>query len=119
MRISDWSSDVCSSDLFEAEVDAQVDHARTGAVADHPRPPPPRRPSAVAVHDDGEVAGEGHGLVAGIGDSGLGIRKSRSVRFSEVVPASAFSCLAQSRIPNPESRPLIPPSVPVPWPLPP
>src|SRR3546814_10118202 len=108
MRISDWSSDVCSSDLahahaapmqfhhlalerveeqlhqradlflrpapvlagereqrergdpaFEAEVDAQVDRARTGAVADHPRPPPPRRPSAVAVHDDGEVAGEG------------------------------------------------------------
>src|SRR3546814_20788864 len=45
---------------FEAAVDTQVDRARTGAVADHPRPPTPRRPSAVAVHDNGEVAGEGH-----------------------------------------------------------
>src|SRR3546814_13845030 len=112
MRISDWSSDVCSSDLlerveeqlhqradlflrpapvlagereqrergdpaFEAEVDAQVDRARTGAVADHPRPPQPRRPSDVAVHDEGEVEEPGPGLVTGIGVWGVGIRKDR------------------------------------------
>src|SRR3546814_17991747 len=35
MRISDWSSDVCSSDLPEA----LVDHLRIRPLAAHPRPP--------------------------------------------------------------------------------
>src|SRR5690606_30539413 len=41
---------------LQAEIDAQVDRARAGAVADHARSLAARRPAAVAVHDDGDVA---------------------------------------------------------------
>src|SRR3546814_8292282 len=61
MRISDWSSDVCSSDLLEDALRHRLVRYARGAV---PRRGPPRgqgraRADAVAVDDAGAVAGAG------------------------------------------------------------
>jgi hypothetical protein len=40
----------------EADVDAEVDRAGTGTMADQPRTAATFGPAAVAVHDDGKVA---------------------------------------------------------------
>ena len=45
-------------DAFEAEVDAQVHRARAGTMADHARPVAARGPATIAIHDDGDVAGD-------------------------------------------------------------
>src|SRR5690606_9044880 len=46
----------CADAGVQAEIDAQVDRARAGAMADDARPVALLRPAAVAVHDDGQVA---------------------------------------------------------------
>src|SRR5690606_23667273 len=46
---------------LEAVVDAQVHRARAGAVADHARAAAARGPAPVAVHYDGDVAGDAGG----------------------------------------------------------
>src|SRR3546814_7687224 len=64
MRISDWSSDVCSSDLQREERNAELDGAgdaaahrlRALAVPQSARQAAGVRPAPVAVHDDGDVA---------------------------------------------------------------
>src|SRR5690606_21342274 len=62
--------------LGQAEVDADVDRAGPGAVADHTRPTPALRPPPVAIHDDGQVARDSRGGT-GFGRHGLGGRKCR------------------------------------------
>src|SRR5690606_17023406 len=42
----------------EAEVDRALGRARTGTVADDARAAPALRPAPVAIHDDGQVAGD-------------------------------------------------------------
>ena len=44
---------------LQAEVDADIDRARAGTVADYARATPALRPPPVAVHDDGQMAGHG------------------------------------------------------------
>ncbi|KAG0779054.1 hypothetical protein G6F22_010861 [Rhizopus arrhizus] len=44
---------------FKAALDGAVDRARAGTVADHARAAALLRPTAVAIHDDGNVAGQG------------------------------------------------------------
>src|SRR3546814_16979436 len=57
MRISDWSSDVCASDLIAAAPTPPTNHSRTGPAA-HAQEPPHRR---IAAHgqDDQQVPGQG------------------------------------------------------------
>src|SRR3546814_9225251 len=62
MRISDWSSDVCSSDLLQAQL-APVD---AGAVGDHPR--------------DGAEAG-GDARRGGVGIGGQAVPEHRRVEL--------------------------------------
>src|SRR5690606_30959111 len=47
----------CPDAALKTEVDADVDRACAGAMADGAGPPALFRPAAVAVHDDGQVAG--------------------------------------------------------------
>src|SRR3546814_4077567 len=51
MRISDWSSDVCSSDLHPAEIES-LDHQ-----VDLRAPPPAAQP--VSAREEGEVLADG------------------------------------------------------------
>src|SRR3546814_1385020 len=51
MRISDWSSDVCSSDLVERQL-------RRAAAVGQQRDPPAARPPGVAQHLDGRRSEE-------------------------------------------------------------
>src|SRR5690606_9486931 len=51
----------CADPGVQAEIDAQVDRARAGAMADDARPVALLRPAAVAVHDDGQVARDSTG----------------------------------------------------------
>src|SRR5690606_23750662 len=84
--------------LFEAEVDADIDRARAGAMPQRPRPPPLRGPAAVAVHDDCDMAGH----VAGIGDWGSVIGNSGIPGFgiSQWHGLLRAWFVAESRIPS-------------------
>src|SRR5690606_38817324 len=65
----------CPDATLEAEVDADVDSPRAGAVADGAWPAAALGPAAVAVHDDGQVAGQAGGGV-GYGHGGATARPS-------------------------------------------
>src|SRR3546814_15741761 len=83
MRISDWSSDVCSSDLLEAALVADAPHRRRRHRNDESFPD--RLQAAVKLADDragrqpggqavleGREAGEDHAGVGGVGEGGAG-----------------------------------------------
>src|SRR3546814_2989869 len=59
MRISDWSSDVCSSDLLGVPQTLLRGVARLGAVAAPPRPEPARRPARRGAHRRDRAAADG------------------------------------------------------------
>src|SRR5207342_2283342 len=92
---------------FETEIDAQVDGTRAGAVADHAWPAASLRPAAVAVHDDGEMAGN-RAHQAGRG------------RWEQVIAGALLgrTAVVDAPSPFPFQRTVRPPSVPVPSPSP-
>src|SRR3546814_1790869 len=82
MRISDWSSDVCSSDLPPAVLNDVAALARTRPL-----------PRGLRIFDQGELAGRAHALLSG----GVRITQSGSdgeeilVRF--IGPSEIFGCV--------------------------
>src|SRR3546814_13755147 len=91
MRISDWSSDVCSSDLLVRVVVPGPDFAVDAQLADATRDQ--LRVLRAEVEDE-DFVGMEPGF--GIGDSGFGNARHTSSQH--------LCCLVQSRLPNPESR---------------
>src|SRR3546814_3352853 len=59
MRISDWSSDVCSSDLLRRAAQINGDHVHRD---------PPRQRNALTGHDQGRAVGERAMDAVGIAD---------------------------------------------------
>src|SRR3546814_5587824 len=80
MRISDWSSDVCSSDLIGDAVDADVDHGRARLdpfALHHLRPAHGGDDDVGAMHDRGNVPR------AAVRDGDRAIFRQQQLRRSE------------------------------------
>src|SRR3546814_5799570 len=83
MRISDWSSDVCSSDLEQGSLEGEI-----GAVGD------PRR--GLAVGDGAVLADLASGGAGGVADGGVGQAEHGELADGEIGRASCRERVGQS-----------------------
>src|SRR3546814_16835776 len=93
MRISDWSSDVCSSDLVARNQRQGADRTsgRTGAGRRRPAP------ATTSARRDADLRTDGVGLSGRRCDQGAGPLGRRVTRYDTTLPLSAASLLMSFR----------------------
>src|SRR3546814_15977768 len=117
MRISDWSSDVCSSDLVAVDLGRRLAAVVAGVPAGRHRGPAAADPGlhVLVVLGVPRPGGGGFGVSldwAGIGDSAF--RNPSRGALSFIPTGNRPFCRSESPSPNPETRfptPPIPPHI--------